>query len=94
VTRQATRRRWAGVLCLGTAILLTVWGHYFLPRDWHPMVQVGFWLTCFAITFLAILIALVDLVAVGRATRAERRALLEKTLGEVEAEARRHQSGH
>jgi hypothetical protein len=94
VTRQASRRRWAGVLCLGAAILLTVWGHYFLPRDWHPLVQVGFWLGCFAITSLAILIALVDLVAVGKETRAERRALLEKTLGEVEAETRRHEAGH
>lgn len=94
MTRNAIRRRWAGVLCLGAAILLTVWGHFFLPRDWHPLVQVGFWLACFAITFLAIVIALVDLVAVGRETRAEKRALLEKTLHEVEAEARRHQSGH
>lgn len=93
MTRHATRRRWAGVLCLGAAILLTVWGHFYLPRDWNPVVQVGFWLACFAVTFLAILIALVDLVAVGRETRAERRALLEQTLRDVEAEAHRHQSG-
>lgn len=80
-------------MCLGSAILLTVWGHFFMPREWHPLVQVGFWLACFAVTFLAILIALVDLVALGRETRAARRALLEKTLQEVEAEAHRHQSG-
>jgi len=74
--------------------LLTVWGHFFLPREWNPLVQVGFWLVCFAATFLAILIALLDLVALGRQTRAERRALLEKTLQDLDAETHHHQSGH
>jgi hypothetical protein len=81
------------VICLGIAILMTVWGHYFLPRQLNPLLQMVFWLLCFAITFAAIAIALVDMVAVGRATRAERRALLEKTLREVELESERHRAG-
>lgn len=72
---------------------MTVWGHCFLPRDSNPLVQMAFWMFCFVVTFAAIFIALVDMVAVGRATRAERRELLEKTLREVEREAERHQAG-
>lgn len=77
------------MICLGAAILLTVWGHFFLPREASPLWQILFWLFCFSITFVAIVIALVDLVAVRRETRAEKRALLEKTLHDLEADIRR-----
>ena len=88
VSRSDTRRRWAGVLCLGAAILLVVWGQFFLPRDATPLLQVAFWTLCFLFTVAAILIALQDLRVLRDRTRAEKRALLEQTLREIEKESK------
>jgi TRAP-type C4-dicarboxylate transport system permease small subunit len=82
-----------GVICLGVAILMVVWGQFFLPPAWPPVAQLSFWLLCFVLTLAAILIACADLFALRRRTRAERKALIEETLHDIEQEAA-HPAAH
>ena len=80
------RRRWVGVVCLGVAVLMVVWGQFFLPPSIEPLLQIGFWFVCLVVTLAAILVALSDLMALRDRTRAEKRALLEQTLHAIERE--------
>ena len=67
-----------GMLILGqTALKSSLDGFAFLV----------YWLVCFVFTFAAIFLALMDMRAVRRQTREEARALLEKTLQDVERNA-------
>jgi TRAP-type C4-dicarboxylate transport system permease small subunit len=87
VNKSDIRRRWLGVVCLGIAILMVVWGQFFLPRSLAPTLQAAFWLLCFVFTIAAILIALVDLLVLRQRTRAEKRALFAETMDAIEKEA-------
>jgi hypothetical protein len=88
------RRRWLGVVCLGIAILMVVWGQFFLPRTLAPSLQAAFWLLCFVFTIAAILIALLDLLLLRQRTRAEKRALFAETMEAIEKEATRSGMQH
>jgi TRAP-type C4-dicarboxylate transport system permease small subunit len=87
-------RRSLGVICLITAIMMLIAGETIL-RNWlkqtGPLAMAAYWLTCFAITGWAALLAIRDVVQVRRENRAEQRKLLEQTLQEVERE-RAHRS--
>lgn len=74
------------MICLGTSILLVVWGQFFLPRSVAPSLQMAFWLLCFVLTLAAILIALSDLLVLRQRTRAQKRALFNETMQEIEKE--------
>lgn len=52
---------------------------------------VFYWVTCFVLAALAMGAAILDLGAVRREAREEQRALLEKTLGEIESRKGRPQ---
>jgi len=78
-----------GVVFLGVAVLMVVWGQFFLPRTIAPELQAVFWLLCFLFTLAAIMIACVDLVVLRQRTRTENRELFEETMHEIEKEARR-----
>jgi TRAP-type C4-dicarboxylate transport system permease small subunit len=82
-------RRWLGIICLVTAIMMLIAGETIL-RNWlkqtGPLTMAAYWLTCFAITGLAALLAIRDVIQVRRENRAEQRKLLEQTLQEVERE--------
>lgn len=80
------------MVCLGTAILLVVWGQFFLPVSTTLPLQLVFWGVCFVFTVMAILIALLDLRVLRERTRAEKRALLEQTLQDIEKESKEAQS--
>jgi len=75
------------VVCLGVAILMVVWGHFFLPLSAAPLLQLGFWLLCFVVTLTAIAIAFTDLRVLRQRTRDEKRELFEQTMHEIEKEA-------
>jgi hypothetical protein len=85
------RRRWLGIICLVTAIVMLIVGETVLGERLTGFGLLLYWLTCFAITGLAALVAIRDLVHVRRENRAEQRKLLEQTLQEVERE-RAHRS--
>jgi hypothetical protein len=78
-----------GVICLGVAVLMVVWGQFFLPQSIAPELQLAFWLLCFLLTLSAIVIACMDLLVLRQRTRAEKRELFEETMHEIEQEARR-----
>lgn len=52
-----------------------------------------YWLICFVLTGLAILVAFLDASAVRRRTRREARDLLETTLGRIETDAKHKPQG-
>jgi len=81
------------VVCLGIAILMVVWGQFFLPISLDPSLHAAFWLLCFMFTIAAIMIALVDLLVLRRRTRAEKRALFEETMEAIKEEAA-HSTSH
>ena len=47
-----------------------------------------FWLGCFGLTLLAIVVALLDALAVRRQSRLRQKELLDATLQNIQAEAR------
>lgn len=94
VNSSEIRRRWMGVICLGVAILMVVWGQFFLPQSWPPLLQMSFWLLCFVFTLAAILVACADLFALRRRTREERQALMEEAMHEIEKEATQSAARH
>jgi hypothetical protein len=52
---------------------------------------VVYWLACFGLTCLAILIAFLDVRALGRQTRQEQRDLLKTTLDKIQLDAKKKQ---
>ena len=83
------RRRWLGGIFLGVAIVMLVAGQVCDTLLRERLGRSGFlifWMICFLFTFLAILVAFVDLMVVRRRTAEEQRALLEDTLGDIARE--------
>ncbi len=77
------RRRWFGLFFLVVAASMLIWGQTIL-RPWLVgMLFVVYWLICFVMTGLAIVVALLDLRATRRRSRAERRDLLERTWKDI-----------
>ena len=74
------------MICLGVSILMVVWGQFFLPSTVAPLLLLAFWLMCFLLTVTAIFLAFADLRAVRDRTRAEKRALLEETMHDINKE--------
>ena|SRR5436190_24340001 len=77
-------RRWLGAFCLAVAFGLLVWGETLLKPMLTGILFLFYWLGCFAFTFGAIIFALLDVRAVRRRTRAERRELIERTFHDLE----------
>ena len=67
---------------------MLVLGQTVLQGRLSDMGFVVYWLACFALTFLAILTAFLDLQALKSRTRQEQRNLFTSTLKDIEAEAR------
>jgi hypothetical protein len=79
-------RRKLGVVCLAVPGGMLVLGQTVFKSSLDGVPFLIYWLACFVFTFAAILIALMELRALRRRTRAETRELFEKTLGAVEGE--------
>ena len=77
-------RRWLGAFCLAVAFATLVWGETILKPLLHGVLFLIYWFVCFLFTCSAIVIALLDVRAVRRRVRAERRELLERTLQDLE----------
>jgi len=90
-TNAKTRRRWFGGLCLLLAAVMLIAGETFLEGRLAGVTLIGYWLGCFVLTALAAGAAVVDAAHVRNEIRDEQRALLERTLQEIEREKRTRQ---
>lgn len=78
------RRRWFGGFCLLAAVVMVGLGVTLLETRLTGATLILYWLACFVLTALAAGTALVDAAHVRRVQREEHRALLERTLLEIE----------
>jgi hypothetical protein len=83
-----TRRRWFGAVVLLAALGMLIGGETVLKGKLGDLTFIVYWMVCFALTGLAILIAFLDARALQRRTRQEQRDLFETTLKQIETEAR------
>ena len=82
-------RRWFGLFFLFIALGMVVWGMTLLDSylHGHRLLFVAYWMTCFGMTGLAMLIALVDAWMIKREARAAQKELFRSTFkGTVETE--------
>lgn len=79
-----SRRRWFGGLCLLAAVVMLGLGITVIESYLAGVTLILYWLACFVLTALAAGTALVDAAHVRREQRAEHRALIERTLLEIE----------
>ena len=94
MNRSTAIRRVLAVLFLATAVVMLAVGETTLKGRLGPFATLIYWSACLLVTGAAIVCALVDALRLLGRSRQERRALLEATLCEIEAErARRQQTG-
>jgi cobalamin biosynthesis protein CobD/CbiB len=87
--RADVTRRWLGAIFLLAAVGMLLAGETVLRERFSSPVFLVFWLICLVFACLALRIAFLDVSAIRRRTREERRALFENTLQEI---ARRKRS--
>jgi hypothetical protein len=80
------RRRWVGIVCLAIAIVMVVAGEFLLPGRFSPYAQLTYWFICFIFVGAAMLVAVVDMLMMRQESRNEQRALLERTIREIQEE--------
>lgn len=85
------RRRWFGAIVLVLALLMLVLGQTVLSRSLSGVVYLFYWLLCFVLILLAVVVAFRDARAIQNEIRTEQRSLLESTLKDIENEARNRQ---
>ena len=86
---HTTRRRWLGILFLGCAVMMLVVGQTILQNHLRDLAFLGYWMTCFAFTGLAVAVALLDARENRRRLREERRDLLQMTLKDIQSAAQK-----
>jgi hypothetical protein len=78
-------RRWFGFSCLVAALAMLLAGRT-QPGGWlEGGAFIVYWLLCFVLTFLAILAALVDAIALQREKRASQRELIQSTIEDIQS---------
>ena len=82
------RRRWFGAIVLLAALGMLICGLTVLEGRLGYLAFFAYWLVCFGLTGLAILVALVDARALRHRIRQQQRELFDATLKEIEAEAK------
>ena len=92
------RRRLIGGFALGLAIAMLILGQTLLVGKLSPIAFIFYWLGCFLLTTVAVLVALADARATAARTLKEQRELLDSTLTKIQSEARnrpnpRHNGG-
>jgi hypothetical protein len=88
------RRRWFGGLVLLAAAAMLISGQTFLHDRLKGIPFAVYWLACFALTGIAILVAFRDARALHERSRRQHRDLLESTLQQIAADARKKRSGN
>ena len=83
-----TRRRWLGALVLLAALGMLVGGETVLKGKLDGLAFIIYWLVCFGLTGLAIVIAFLDARALQRRIHQEQHDLFAATLKQIETEAK------
>jgi hypothetical protein len=86
---ETVRRRWFGALVLAGAIGMLVAGETVLKGILLGKAFWVYWLVCFFLTGLAMLVAFRDARAMLQRTGREQRNLLENTLDQIKSDAQR-----
>jgi uncharacterized RDD family membrane protein YckC len=87
------RRRWFGALVLLAAIGMLICGDTVLKEKLGILAFFIYWVVCFALTGLAIMVAFLDVRALQRRIRQEQHDLFESTLKKIEAKTKPRQAG-
>ena len=82
------RRRWFGAGVLLAAMVMLVAGQTVLQGRLSDFAFVVYWLICFVLTGLAVLVAFCDARALRHRTGQETRDLLQSTLQDIQREAK------
>ena len=83
------RRRWFGTIVLATALGMLIAGETVLNGRLKDLGFLIYWLACVGLTCLAMVVAFLDLRALGRRAREEHHQLLESTLNQIRSDARK-----
>jgi hypothetical protein len=79
------RRRWFGLFFLFLAGGMLIWGETLLkPHLGRGIGFILYWLACFALTGLAILVALLDFWIVRRRARQDQQQMIENAMRGVQ----------
>jgi hypothetical protein len=89
LSNSRLRRRWLGGISLVFALVLLILGETVLKGRLTPEAFLVYWLICLVLTITAIIVAFLDFRDLGRSTVHQHRDLIDKTLEEIETEARR-----
>ena len=81
------RRRWLGALALLAAAAQLILGETVLKGRLENGDFMVYWLSCFALTGFAMLMAFLDLRSLRTLARSQQRELLETTLEKIEGDA-------
>ena len=82
------RRRWFGAVVLLAALVMLICGVTVLKERLEYVTFVFYWMVCFALTILAIIVAFLDARALQQRTRQEQHDLFATTLKHIQTEAR------
>jgi hypothetical protein len=82
------RRRWFGAIVLLAALGMLICGLTVFEGRLGYLAFFAYWMGCFALTGVAVLIAFVDAWALRHRIRQQQRDLFQATLKEIEAKAR------
>jgi hypothetical protein len=92
-SRRMWRRRW-GVVYLGLSLLMVVLGLTAFERRLKAGWFLLYWFSCAMAASFAMVLALLEAMAVRIQLRREQRALMEASLREIQEEARRRSAGN
>jgi len=87
------RRRWFGASVLLAAVVMLLAGETVLQGRLSPLAFACYWIVCFLLTGLAMIIAVMDARSLAQRTVEEHRDLLRKTLDTIEAEVQHRAHG-
>jgi hypothetical protein len=82
------RRRWFGAAVLLAALAMLICGVTVLKEKLEYLTFIFYWMACFALTILAIIVAFLDARALQRRIRQEQHDLFATTLKQIETEAK------
>jgi hypothetical protein len=80
------RRRWFGAIAVLAALAMVIGGETVLRDRLGPFATLIYWLVCLILTGVAVMMAFLDVRALGQRTRQEQRALFEATLKKIKSD--------